>query len=81
VIIENELEKASVCILHILLMMIELIKEHKEAVSDVAQQIHVMNINPAKIKEVGGRGGATVKGIVDKTGAQIDTSDSGEVKV
>ncbi|MDE4942732.1 KH domain-containing protein, partial [Francisella tularensis] len=28
-----------------------------------------------------GRGGATVKGIVEKTGAQIDTSDSGEVKV
>ncbi|MWX88398.1 KH domain-containing protein, partial [Francisella tularensis] len=80
-ILEQALEQARVGRLHILGIMNEVIKEHKEAVSDVAPQIHVMNINPAKIKDVVGRGGATVKGIVEKTGAQIDTSDSGEVKV
>lgn len=80
-ILEQALEQARAGRLHILGIMNEVIKEHKEAVSDVAPQIHVMNINPAKIKDVVGRGGATVKGIVEKTGAQIDTSDSGEVKV
>ena len=80
-ILEQALEQARVGRLHILGIMDEVIKEHKETVSDVAPQIHVMSINPAKIKDVVGRGGATVKGIIDKTGAQIDTSDSGEVKV
>ena len=80
-ILEQALEQARVGRLHILGIMNEVIKEHKEAVSDVAPQIHVMNINPAKIKDVVGRGGSIIKGIVEKTGAQIDTSDSGEVKI
>ncbi|QIW09793.1 polyribonucleotide nucleotidyltransferase [Francisella sp. LA112445] len=80
-ILEQALEQARVGRLHILGIMNEVIKEHKEAVSDVAPQIHIMNVNPAKIKDVVGRGGSTVKGIVEKTGAQIDTSDSGEVKI
>ncbi|MDE4984376.1 polyribonucleotide nucleotidyltransferase, partial [Francisella tularensis subsp. holarctica] len=41
----------------------------------------VLNIHPAIIIDVVGRGGASVKGLVEKTGAQLDTSDSGEVKV
>lgn len=80
-ILEQALDQARVGRLHILGIMNEVIKEHKESVSDVAPQIHIMNINPAKIKDVVGRGGSTVKGIVEKTGAQIDTSDSGEVKI
>ncbi|MEY8765220.1 MULTISPECIES: polyribonucleotide nucleotidyltransferase [Francisella] len=80
-ILEQALEQARTGRLHILGIMNEVIREHKESVSDVAPQIHVMNINPAKIKDVVGRGGSVVKGIVEKTGAQIDTSDSGEVKI
>jgi polyribonucleotide nucleotidyltransferase len=40
-----------------------------------------MKVHPGKIKDIVGRGGSTIKGIVEKTGAQIDTSDTGEVKV
>ncbi|MBK2093943.1 polyribonucleotide nucleotidyltransferase [Francisella philomiragia] len=80
-ILEQALEQARTGRLHILGIMNEVIREHKESVSDVAPQIHIMNVNPAKIKDVVGRGGSVVKGIVEKTGAQIDTSDSGEVKI
>ncbi|MCL4120029.1 UNVERIFIED_CONTAM: hypothetical protein GTU68_041253 [Idotea baltica] len=80
-ILEQALEQARSGRLHILGIMNEVIKEHKETVSNVAPQIHVMNIKPAKIKDVVGRGGSTVKGIAEKTGAQIDTSDTGEVKI
>ncbi|RUS69077.1 hypothetical protein EGW08_023162 [Elysia chlorotica] len=80
-VLEHALEQARVGRLHILGIMNEVIKEHNEEVSDVAPQIHILNINPAKIKDVVGRGGSTVKGIAEKTGAQIDTNDTGEVKV
>lgn len=65
-ILEQALEQARTGRLHILGIMNEVIREHKESVSDVAPQIHVMNINPAKIKDVVGRGGSVVKGIVEK---------------
>jgi len=80
-ILEQALEQARTGRLHILGIMNEVIKEHKETVSNCAPQIHILNVNPAKIKDVVGRGGSTVKGIVEKTGAQIDTNDTGEVKV
>ena len=80
-ILEQALEQAKAGRLHILGIMNEVIKEHKQTVSDVAPQIHVMNVDPSKIKDVVGRGGSTIKKIVENTGAQIDTSDTGEIKV
>lgn len=80
-IMEQALEQARKGRLHILGIMNEVIKEHKENVSDVAPQIHVMNIAPEKIKDVVGRGGSVIKAIVEKSGAQIDTADSGEIKI
>ena len=41
----------------------------------------MLTVNPSKIRDIIGKGGATVKGISEKTGASIDTSDNGEVKV
>ena len=80
-VLEQALEQARSGRFHILGIMNEVIKEHREKVSNVAPQIHVMKVHPAKIKDIVGRGGSTIKGIVEKTGAQIDTSDTGEVKV
>jgi polyribonucleotide nucleotidyltransferase len=80
-ILEQALEQARTGRLHILGIMNEVIKEHKETVSNCAPQIHILNVKPIKIKDIVGRGGSTVKGIAEKTGAQIDTNDTGEVKV
>lgn len=67
--------------LHILGIMNEVISEYKKTMSDAAPQIHIMNVDPSKIRDIIGKGGATVKGIAERTGASIDTSDDGEVKV
>ncbi|QIV94756.1 polyribonucleotide nucleotidyltransferase [Allofrancisella frigidaquae] len=80
-ILEQALEQARVGRLHILGIMNEVIKEHKEDVSSAAPQIHILNVNPSKIKDIVGRGGSTIKAIIERTGAQIDTNDTGEVKV
>jgi len=40
-----------------------------------------MNVDPSKIRDIIGKGGATVKGIAERTGASIDTNDDGEVKI
>ncbi|AJC48761.1 polyribonucleotide nucleotidyltransferase [Allofrancisella guangzhouensis] len=80
-ILEQALEQARVGRLHILGIMNEVIREHKEDVSSGAPQIHILNVNPSKIKDIVGRGGSTIKAIIERTGAQIDTNDTGEVKV
>lgn len=67
--------------LHILNLMNEVISEHKAQISDHAPQVEVIKIDPAKIRDVIGKGGATIKGITEKTGASIDTADNGEVKI
>uniref|UniRef100_UPI000E6471B8 KH domain-containing protein n=1 Tax=Facilibium subflavum TaxID=2219058 RepID=UPI000E6471B8 len=67
--------------LHILGIMNEVISEYKAETSDTAPQVEVIQVEPSKIRDIIGKGGATVKGITEKTGASIDTSDNGEVKI
>ena len=80
-ILEQALNQAKKGRLHILGMMNEVIKEYRSDVSNCAPQIHVMNIPTDKIKDVVGRGGSVIKSIIEKTSAQIDTADNGEVKI
>ncbi len=80
-VLEQALEQARKGRLHILGIMNEVIREHRETVSNAAPQIHVMKVAPEKIRDVIGKGGSTVKGIAEKTGAQIDTADTGEIKI
>ncbi|WP_192482985.1 MULTISPECIES: polyribonucleotide nucleotidyltransferase [Cysteiniphilum] len=80
-IMHAALEQAREGRLHILGIMNEVISEYKTETSDNAPQVEVITIDPSKIRDVIGKGGATVKGITEKTGASIDTSDNGEVKI
>jgi len=80
-IIQDALVQARSGRLHILGLMDEVIKESRTDVSNVAPQIHIINVGQNKIRDVIGRGGATIKGIVEKTGATLDTNDKGEVKI
>jgi len=55
--------------------------ETRKTVSDFAPRIITFKIDPSKIREVIGKGGATIRGITEATGASIDLSDDGMVKV
>ena len=46
-----------------------------------APTFQVININPEKIRDVIGKGGATIRSITEETGAAIDIEDNGTVRV
>jgi polyribonucleotide nucleotidyltransferase len=53
---------------------------HQER-SQYAPRIETIHIPPDKIRDLIGKGGATIRGIVEQTGAKIDVDDSGRVNV
>jgi len=80
-IMEQALEQAQTARLHILDEMNKVISESRTEVSDFAPRYVTMKINPDKIREVIGKGGETIRGIADKTGAQVDIDDTGSIKI
>jgi polyribonucleotide nucleotidyltransferase len=67
--------------LHILGEMSKALTEHRAQLGEHAPRIEVFNIPVDKIREVIGSGGKVIREIVEKTGAKIDISDDGTVKV
>ncbi|HIO97290.1 MAG TPA: polyribonucleotide nucleotidyltransferase, partial [Leucothrix sp.] len=80
-IMEQALEQAQVARLHILDEMNKVINTPNTEVSDLAPRYSTMKINPDKIREVIGKGGETIRGIAEKTGAQVDIDDTGAIKI
>jgi polyribonucleotide nucleotidyltransferase len=66
---------------YILDEMLKVIAEPREEVSPFAPRIYKVNINPAKIKDVIGKGGETINKIIAETGVEIDIEDSGLVMI
>ena len=67
--------------LHILPKMAEVISAPREQMSDFAPRIISFTIDPSKIRDVIGKGGATIRALTEETGASIDITDDGLVKV
>ncbi len=67
--------------MHILREMAKALTQHREQLGEHAPRIEVFNIPVDKIREVIGSGGKVIREIVEKTGAKIDISDDGTVKV
>jgi polyribonucleotide nucleotidyltransferase len=67
--------------LHILGEMNKVLKAPREKMSDWAPTIITMKIDPEKIREVIGKGGAVIRGITEETGATIDIENDGTVKI
>lgn len=67
--------------LHILNIMNQTISAPRAEVSSYAPRILTMQINPDKIRDVIGKGGATIRGLTEETGAAIDISDDGVVTI
>ncbi|MEH6456491.1 MAG: polyribonucleotide nucleotidyltransferase [Cocleimonas sp.] len=80
-IMEIALEQAQTARLHILDEMNKVISESRDDISDFAPRYVTMKINPDKIREVIGKGGETIRGITEKTGAQVDIDDTGAIKI
>jgi polyribonucleotide nucleotidyltransferase len=80
-IMEAALEQAKEGRLHILGEMNKAISKPREDMSDFAPRYITFKINPDKIRDVIGKGGATIRSITEETGAGIDISDDGTVKV
>ncbi len=67
--------------LHILAEMNKALANTRDEMSDFAPRIITFKIDPSKIREVIGKGGATIRSITEETGASIDLTDDGIVKV
>ncbi|NOS74885.1 MAG: polyribonucleotide nucleotidyltransferase [Methyloglobulus sp.] len=80
-IMKTALAQAKTGRLHILGEMNKALAATREQMSDFAPRIISFKIDPAKIREVIGKGGATIRGITEQTGASIDLTDDGVVKI
>ncbi|WP_410000081.1 polyribonucleotide nucleotidyltransferase [Photobacterium sp. TY1-4] len=66
---------------HILNVMDEAINAPRADISEFAPRIHTMKINPEKIKDVIGKGGAVIRALTEETGTTIEIEDDGTVKI
>jgi polyribonucleotide nucleotidyltransferase len=67
--------------LHILGEMAKVISESRSEMSEYAPRLITFKINPEKIRDVIGKGGATIRSITEETGATIEVDDDGMVKI
>lgn len=80
-IMETALEQAKAGRLSILADMNKVISEHRKEMSEFAPRLETFKINPEKIRDVIGKGGATIRAIQEETGANIEIDDTGMVKI
>lgn len=80
-IMSQALDQARGGRLHILGEMRKALPEARGQLGEYAPRIEVINIPTDKIRDVIGTGGKVIREIVEKTGAKIDISDDGTVKV
>ena len=75
------LEQALSARLHILAEMNKIIAKPRDGLSDSAPQYHSLKVDPDKIRDIIGKGGATIRALTEETGASIDIDDDGTVKI
>ncbi len=80
-ILETALEHAKAGRMHIMDIMNETLKSHKELLSPYAPKIISMDVHPDKIREIIGPGGKMIKKIIEDTGVAINIDDSGRVEI
>lgn len=80
-IMQVALAQAKEARMHILGKMQEAMGEAKSDVSTFAPRLYTMKINPEKIRDVIGKGGATIRALTDETGTTIDINDDGTITI
>ena len=80
-IMDVALKQAKEGRLHILGEMNRVISAPRAELSEYAPRIIAIKINPERIRDVIGKGGATIRALTEETGCTIDIEDDGTVKV
>ncbi|MBX3611036.1 MAG: polyribonucleotide nucleotidyltransferase [Hydrogenophaga sp.] len=80
-IMQVALAQAKEARMHILGKMQEAMGEAKTEISDFAPRLYTMKINPEKIRDVIGKGGATIRALTEETGTQIDIGEDGTITI
>jgi polyribonucleotide nucleotidyltransferase len=80
-IMQIALEQAKAGRLHILDQMDKVLAQPRSNMSEWAPSIITIKIDPEKIREVIGKGGAVIRAITEETGTQIDIDNDGTVKI
>jgi polyribonucleotide nucleotidyltransferase len=80
-IMEQALDQALAGRLHILGIMNNALAEHRDELSQHAPRITTMKVAEDKIRTIIGKGGSTIKGLIESTGVSIDIDDTGVVQL
>ncbi|MDR7272029.1 polyribonucleotide nucleotidyltransferase [Pelomonas saccharophila] len=80
-IMQVALAQAKEARLHILGKMVEAMGSAKTEVSTFAPRLYTMKINPEKIRDVIGKGGATIRALTEETGTTIDIGEDGTITI
>ena len=80
-IMQVALAQAKEARLHILTQMQSLSSGPREEVSTYAPRLYTMKINPEKIRDVIGKGGAVIRAITEETGTTIDIKEDGSITI
>ena len=80
-IMEAALGQALEARLHILGEMNNVISASRPTVSENAPSMVVLKVDPEKIRDIIGKGGSTIRSIVEETGAEVDVEDDGSVRI
>ncbi|MBA3598568.1 MAG: polyribonucleotide nucleotidyltransferase [Methylibium sp.] len=80
-IMQVALAQAKEARLHILGAMVEVVQGAKTEVSEFAPRLYIMKINPEKIRDVIGKGGATIRALTEETGTQINIEEDGTITI
>ena len=80
-IMSKALEQARAARLHILGEMAKVIDKPREQMSEWAPTIMTMKIDPDKIRDVIGKGGAVIRTITEETGASVDIDNDGTIRI
>lgn len=80
-IMQVALNQAKGARLHILSVMEQAINAPRGDISEFAPRIHTIKINPEKIKDVIGKGGAVIRALTEETSTSIEIDDDGTIKI
>lgn len=80
-IMEVALHQARAGRLHILGIMNKVLSKPRDVMSEFAPRMYAIKVNPDRIRDVIGKGGATIRALTEETGTNIEVNDDGSINI
>lgn len=80
-IMEVALKQARAGRMHILGIMNQALNSARTVMSEFAPRMYSLKVNPEKIRDVIGKGGATIRSLTEETGTSIEVNDDGTINI